>query len=286
MITLSEAEEIREQFKPAFAGYLTDGDISDRDVLATLLDLSVRGYIKLDMERKGGQYEVKKVIKGEESTKGLLPFEKEFLDVLFLGGDELIVYDVQSLFYTGSLHNIIEENLASLAENEIIKSELEFKTPEGKTTGLIWKEKPIKTVEELRRYKSVMGRGSVIVIVLLLFGIYVLYQKSSIEPMGASDFLIAIVLIITIEGLFYIHYIYWSRRQKKMKTILHVEFGDAVPFSKKKYEELFEFIQEYLLKEQRIYNEFMPFAVAFGLDTSWNKSFRDTGGGSNQLRVN
>ena len=47
----------------------------------------------------------------------------------------------------------------------------------------------------------------------------------------------------------------------------------VVPAAKKKYEELFEFIQKYPLTQQRLDNEFMPFAVAFGLDSSWNKSF-------------
>ena len=61
---------------------------------------------------------------------------------------------------------------------------------------------------------------------------------------------------------------------RRLKKILAIQFKDnIIPFTKKKYEELFEFIQRYPLKQQRLYNEFMPHAVAFGLDTSWNESF-------------
>ena len=289
MITLSEAGKIREQFKPAFAGYLTDGDISERDVLATLLDLSVRGYIKLDMEKKGGRYEVHNVIKQKESTRALLPFEKEFLDDLFLVGDELTADDVRFIFKTRSLCKTIERNLWNLKENKIIESELRIQTDKGKKIKLLdyFKKvpEPVDTVEEYNRYmknrKIMYAIFVVIGFIIFHYGQVVADSDNLIFSIARGGYslgitqssLLMFIGAVIVMGL-NLDYIISTRRIKKYRKTLHAEFNDVIPYTKKKYEELFEFIQKFPFKEQRIYNEFMPFAVAFGLDTSWNKSFR------------
>ncbi len=180
MITLVEAEDLREQFRPAFAGILADGDVSDRDVLATLLDLYVRGYLELGAERKGKHYLIDKVIYSGKKTDRLMLFEKDFLNKLFKEKRAITLNELRFLVGTGILHDIIEENLNTLKDSEIVKAGLEAES----------------------------------------------------------------------------------------------ELEDVIPYTKKKYEELLEFMQEYVLGEQNMYSEFMPFAVAFGLEDSWKKSFK------------
>lgn len=268
MITLSEAEKLLEQFKPAFAGYLTDGDISERDILATLLDLSVRGYIKLDMEKKGDYYEIHNIGLEQKSIKLLLPFEREFIGILFPKSKEISLDNFQYMLHKKTLHNVIENHLQSLKENEIVTRKLIFRNDEDKQVNFGDGKSAIKTVEKAKGYQDLIER-----------------YKSFKMP-SESWFLIATSLLFIgigissgtlwsiLYGIVILLIPLWEYRKfRKLKKTIHIKFKDAIPFTKKKYEELFEFIRKFPFKEQRIYNEFMPFAVAFGLDTSWNKSF-------------
>jgi len=296
MITLPEARELREQLSPAFAGYVTDGNISDRDVLATLMDLVARGYIGLDADTQKKTVKVRKIY-FVKSSKRLLAFEKKFMEVLFKEKKELNVKEVKGIIDSKGLHNAINENTESLTKSKIVKSLvlLMDKNEEIKNISYYKEEinaergqsrfgtkKKLKTIDDLREYMvttSTYVKVSLVMLVLFLILFCVIYlfiylpsqrYHSPNDIYNMLEFMIFLVLYLCTITLAIIKYL----EIRRLKKLLAFQFeNNIIPFTKKKYEELFEFIQKYPLRQQRLYNEFMPHAVAFGLDTSWNKSF-------------
>jgi len=278
MITLPEARELREQLSPAFAGYVTDGNISDRDVLATLMDLIVRGYIGLDAESQKKPAKVRKIY-FVKTSDSLLPFEKKFMEVLFKEKKELKTGDVKGIIESKVLHKVIKNSSNELASSKVLKPILLFfnKNKERKrvyySIGTYRHE--IKTVEDLEAYLALTKFKpktlSFNIFILLLTGCALLFFSDKINSERTLEVFLAFgfatLLFATASWIGY-------KRALKTKGVLYLEFkGNKKPFMKEAYEELFEFISEYPLKTQRLYNEFMPHSVAFGLDTSWNKSF-------------
>ncbi|MBN2517529.1 MAG: DUF2207 domain-containing protein [Candidatus Altiarchaeota archaeon] len=311
IISLEEAREIREQLRPAFAGYVTDGNVSDRDVLATLMDLIVRGHIGIDMESQKKPVKVKKVY-FLSNPETLLPFERRFIEVLFSESKELSPEKVRRKLLSGELHKVIRENLSELENAKIVKSRLLFygkdlgyktikykvnrgevqqldskgiwtRWNEGKEARYSWgiaREIEVKTIGDLEDYRCYLNRslaGGAFIILFVLF-----FCSVSILAGFTLYYLTPVPWAFVLIGGFFlfagasvlVSAIKRRLELKGVKKLLLFQFANnVVPFTKRKYEDLFDFIQKYPLKQQRLYNEFMPHAVAFGLDTSWNESF-------------
>ncbi|MBN2518804.1 MAG: DUF2207 domain-containing protein [Candidatus Altiarchaeota archaeon] len=273
MITLEEAREIREQLRPAFAGYVTDGNISDRDVLATLMDLIVKGYIGIDAETQKKPVKVKKVY-FVKTSDSLLPFEKKFIEELFKERKELSPIQVAQKIDSKSLHKIISDNTNALAKLKIVKSLLLLFDKRGDKVNLTYKatdaqdyglKKDVKTMGDLECYKKDGILMIIVSFLLVLFYCWLFTISSSSLVVLGLLIMCSILLVLDSKKIIIL---------TRVSKLLIFQFeNNVVPFTKKKYEELFKFIQAYPLKHQRIYNEFMPHAVAFGLDTSWNSSF-------------
>jgi len=275
MIDLPQARALREQLSPAFAGYVTDGNVSDRDVLATLMDLIVRGHIGLDAKTQKTPVEISKIYY-VNNPGSLRPFERTFIDLLFSEKRELSPDELRAKFSSGKFHELILHNIHSLAETKIAKSLLILHDKKGKrlTPDVIIDinfEKKVRTVADLEKYKR--SRRVVFAIFLTFMLIYggigvFFLMKNEMLMMAIFFGLMVISTCILLPILLK------QQKVRKSSKLLLFEFeNDIVPYTKKRYEELFEFISKYPLKTQRIYNEFMPHAVAFGLNTSWNASF-------------
>ncbi len=275
MIDLPQARALREQLSPAFAGYVTDGNISDRDVLATLMDLVARGYIGLDAKTQKAPAEISRVyyISNPESLR---PFEHKFIDLLFSEKKELSPEELRAKFSTGKFHELILHNIHSLAETKIVKSLLLLRDEKGNRLApdvIIdrYFEKKIRTIADLEKYERSGGAIAVIILISML-----VYGGISLFFLLKNDVLIAAImfgLMVLSIGIF-VPTLRERQKVGKASKLLLFEFeNDIVPYTKKRYEELFEFISKSPLVRQRVYNEFMPHAVAFGLDKSWNASF-------------
>ena len=267
MITLEEATKYREQLRPAFAGYLTDGNISDRDVLAKLLDLVVRGSVLLDMNLEEEGYTINKIMRIAGVESPLLPFERLFLKELFGKSNEITPDEFKEIVRSRKLHKTIENNLSALNDFKIVKTELKF-IANGKPVELAINGKKLESIEEEKKFYRIVTFFFAIWIfvgsLILLSSIYTIIKGSygPVEIFGIP--FVCIMLTIALAPAYL--------KLRKIKRVLKLKMK-VVPAAKKKYEELFEFIQKYPLAQQRLDNEFMPFAVAFGLDTSWNRSF-------------
>lgn len=90
---------------PAEAGTLIDDTVHPRDITCTLVDLAVRGYIKIEeVEDKGLIFHHKDYIfhllKPREQWAGLAHHERVMLENVFAGGAETRLSSLKNRFYT------------------------------------------------------------------------------------------------------------------------------------------------------------------------------------------
>ncbi len=92
---------------PAEAGTLLDDRIHPRDITSTIVDLAVRGFIKIEeVDDKGLVFHHKDYVfhllkpVAEWTDKNLAPHERVMLENVFQGGEETRLADLKNRFYT------------------------------------------------------------------------------------------------------------------------------------------------------------------------------------------
>ncbi len=90
---------------PAEAGTLLDDSLDPRDITSTVVDLAVRGYIKIEqVEGPGlifhGKDYVLHLLKPSAQWSGLAPFERVMLENIFWGGENTRISSLKNRFYT------------------------------------------------------------------------------------------------------------------------------------------------------------------------------------------
>ncbi|MCH8850512.1 MAG: DUF2207 domain-containing protein, partial [Chloroflexi bacterium] len=88
------------RMRPAEAGLLLDERADTLDVSATIVDLAVRGYLRIEEQPKAGilgkaDYELHDLGRG---TGDLLPYERKLLDALVSGGSPALLSDLKNEF--------------------------------------------------------------------------------------------------------------------------------------------------------------------------------------------
>ncbi|NIT03449.1 DUF2207 domain-containing protein, partial [Candidatus Saccharibacteria bacterium] len=89
------------ELRPAEVGTLIDEKVDIHDISATIVDLAVRGYLKIGEKKKKGRktiywFEKLKDFNGDEK---LVPYESKILEGLFEGGDRVELDDLKDKFY-------------------------------------------------------------------------------------------------------------------------------------------------------------------------------------------
>ena len=90
---------------PAEAGALLDDTIHPRDITSTLVDLAVRGFVKIEeVDDKGLVFHHKDYIfhllKPRDQWDGLVPHERVMLENVFAGGEDTRLSSLKNRFYT------------------------------------------------------------------------------------------------------------------------------------------------------------------------------------------
>lgn len=271
----SEAEELRKRLKPAFAGFVTDGNISDRDVLATILDLIVKGNIGIDADTQKEPIELRKL--NYVSRDNVLLFENDFINELFSDSKEMAAEQVREKIRSNKLHVIIANGMNQVLEGAKLKrSFLVWKQNGRDVASKLDSSLIISYAEPLAAAKYFIG--FVIFVFFIIFLIDFTPMFSVFPTGGFSLFFLASSLIMMV--FFVIFVVRMLRRHKRISTksfpgaYMVLDYAGEPPTRfRAKYAELFGFIKTFPLSQQRLYNEFMPYAVAFGLDSRWNETF-------------
>ncbi len=104
-ISVAPMYEPPEKMGPAEVGTLVDDRIDPRDITAVMVDLAVRGYIKIvETQHKGLLFNTKdydlQLVKDRATWDGLADYERTMLDRIFATGTTTRVSDLKNHFYT------------------------------------------------------------------------------------------------------------------------------------------------------------------------------------------
>ena len=104
-ISVAPMYEPPEKLGPAEVGTLIDNSVDPRDITSVLVDMAVRGYVKIvETQHKGfltttKDYEFH-LIKDRSQWNDLTDYERAMLDNVFSGGDVVLLSSLRNHFYT------------------------------------------------------------------------------------------------------------------------------------------------------------------------------------------
>ena len=104
-LSVAPMYEPPKDMRPAEAGTLIDDSVDGRDITSILVDLAVRGYLKIEETQSPGlifhskDYIFHRVAPSPGDDK-LQPFEQVMLNSLFTGGDSTPLSSLRNRFYT------------------------------------------------------------------------------------------------------------------------------------------------------------------------------------------
>jgi hypothetical protein len=231
---------------PGEAGTLTDESVDMRDITATMVDLAVRGYLRIEEEEdtklfgliKNREYVFHRTRLPKDWTE-LAPHEREVLKGIF---DE-----------TGSTVKLSD-----------LKNEF-YKSLPGIRSGVM--DRLVAHGHYVKRPDSVRNRwrvGAVVLGMLTIFGGSTIGATMGLTPVPFIIAAIAIVLIVLIVG----HHMP-ARTIQGARTLEKIlgfsEFLERV--DKERFERV--------VKTPEMFERFLPYAMALGVEKQWAKAFKD-----------
>jgi uncharacterized membrane protein len=117
-ISVAPMYEPPENMRPAEVGTLIDDSVDPRDITAIMVDLAVRGYLKItEVQHKGLLFTSKDyqldLLKDQASWGDVSDYERVMLEQIFGGGKVTLLSDLKNHFYT-ALPTIKGEILGAL----------------------------------------------------------------------------------------------------------------------------------------------------------------------------
>jgi hypothetical protein len=235
-----------DDLSPGAAGTLIDETVQTRDVLATVLDLARQGAIVFhESGREGGLFGLgggyKHEIELKDASKAQRPFERRLLDVMFgldaEPGKHVTLGEFREA-YARSAEPIAEGFYKELVEHGYFH------------------ESPEKT---RKRWKGI-AVTTPIVLGVAAFVITGLFDVSS----GWIAFVIIAAVIVAFYGS-------WVSTHMPVKTRKGAEAAAKWSAFKRYLEDIDE--REKLEESREIFDRYLPYATAFGLEKSFVRKF-------------
>jgi uncharacterized membrane protein len=232
-----------DQLTPAEMGTLVDEKADLRDLSSTIIDLAVRGYLKIvvlpktiGILFKEDDYELVKSEKPKAGDRGLNPFELEYMSALFGSKASKKVSELQNKFYTHL------PDLKKKLYDSLIKKGYFTRSPE--------------TVRGIYFAKAL----------ILLFCLSFLVGLLSAIPFLA--FFAPAAVINALLSLVFAKYMP-AKTAKGSDAYDHVlGFREYLTIAEKdrlKWQE-----------NENLFYQFLPFAMTLGIADKWSKAFKDT----------
>jgi uncharacterized membrane protein YgcG len=228
------------RLRPAEIGALLDERADTLDVTATLVDLAVRGYLRITEIEKTWIFGSKdyRLEKLKEPDEALLPYEASLLRYLFDEGDSVEMSGLKNTFYT---------DLAKVKEalyTQVVNEDKFFP----------------KDPEKVRNYHRFAG------IAIILAGaaaVYFLGSGLGAAIVGVPIILVGLLVLVT-AGLM-------PRRTPAGREMYRRVLGF------REYIEVAETDRQRFFEEENIFQEYLPYAIVFGSVDKWAKAFEEMG---------
>jgi len=226
---------------PAIAGTLVDEKADLQDIMSTLLDLAKRGYLVIEEDRTEGFFGIgasttftfKRTDKSDSDLRG---FEKLMLRKVFRGKNTRTLDSLKNKFYRAIPQ--IQEALYK----EVVREGFFRASP-----------------DDVRKMWS--GVGVALMIIAVVLGVF---------AMTAVDFAEALICVPISLGVVAVALLIAAGRMPA-KTAKGAE--EAAKW--KAFRQYLRNIRKYTDLEQAtdLFNEYLPYAVAFGLERTWVNTF-------------
>jgi uncharacterized membrane protein len=228
-----------EKMGPAEVGTLIDGSVDPRDITSVLVDLAVRGYVKIvETQHKGFLSSTKDyefhLIKNRDQWNDLTDYERAMMDSVFSGGEVTLLSSLRNHFYTAL---------------PMIKSEI---------MGAL-KSKGMYTVDP-DSANGYWGMGFLMVLLPYAAG----------QVLGAADFLSSVPLAI-VCGLIALVIIIIIGKQLAATSLK----GARTRVQIQGFQEFMNRVDADRLKRMPpdTFEKFLPYAMALGVEHHWAKAF-------------
>jgi hypothetical protein len=225
---------------PAEAGTLLDDSIHPRDITSTIIDLAVRGYIKIEekvdtflvFHHKDYEFHLLKPV--DQWGPDLTPHERVMLENIFLAGSDTRLSSLKNRFYT--VIPIVREDIMSALKNKGIYT-LDPESANG--------------------YSIVAGVAIAVAVI-------------GVQIMGWMDLFNSIPLVI---GSALISAIIWwlFARQMTAKTLV----GARTTIAVLGFQEFMNRVDADRIKRMPpdTFEKFLPYAMALGVEHHWAQAF-------------
>ncbi len=234
--------------RPGQVGTLVDEKADTRDVTATLVDLAVRGYLRIDDlgEQKSGLFSKDKdyqLVQLRESDDALFPYEAMLLDALFKNRTEVAMSDLQTTF-ASSMSSVQKQLYTNV-------------------TNLGWFRSNPQTARA-----SWAGTGIALLIAGVMATIW-LAQETRLALVPTPLILLGGIMLATTMNA--------PARTAKGTAALQQARGFELYISKAEANQLrFE-------EGEDLFSKYLPYAIAFGVADKWAKKFEELANQGRQL---
>ena len=220
---------------PAEVGTLIDDTVDARDITAILVDLAVRGYLKItEVEQTHLDY-LFESLKDPAEWNQLAPFERTMLENLFaFGGKQVHLSDLRNRFYT-AIPAIRGGILSALKSKGMY-------TIDPESAGFYW----------------ILGAVAIGV------PLYILYKLFHVEFFN-SDWLTFVAIGVSALIVFFFSRLMTAKSQLGARTVVQI----------KGFQEFMNRVDSDRLKRMPpdTFEKYLPFAMALGVEHRWAKAF-------------
>lgn len=272
LLTKQEAQNYSEQLHPAFAGYLHDGIVSERDSVAVIMHLIQKGYVTAVWEDNSMTKNIKSIMRSNKLPA--LEFDQLLMNVIFSRKSEVKARDIKNLIKDNVISKTILLNLSAIETFPIINNEVQFDHGDDVMIPFLHNNRIVDTLHETRAFD--IDLKFMLFLLTLVSVLFLVITNDYIDIpqaiMGVRPIEVDAITIAFLSSIFAFSMLYISFRTAK-KEVNYRFVNEIVPIAQKKYAELYDFLTAYPLENHNIVNEFLGYSIAFGIDGSWLEDF-------------
>jgi uncharacterized membrane protein len=228
-----------DKLHPAEMGTIIDEKVDTNDISAVIIDLAVRGYIKIKEIENKGLFGIKnqdyEFVSMKKNTNDLENYEQEIYNGIFDGDESKKLSDLKEKFYTHV--SVIKDNLY----DKVLHDGYFSKNP-----------------SKIRNIYVGIG-----ITVLVIGFALVFYSLSAIFPLeyGIGTSVSGIIVLIFAPFM-------PKRTDKGVETTRQIKGFKLYMNTAERYREQFN-------EKEKIFERYLPYAMVFGIVKEWAGKFKD-----------